>query len=210
MNKKTCFITGANSGIGKQAAIQLAQAEFHVIIGVRNRKRGEIALIEIKEKSESNGVELLEIDMSSKDSILRASQNLNQQLNSLDVLIHNAADFNIIARKQPQESIDEYTLSVGDSILQKIDEGLQSCRFAVIIVSKQLLSRKKWSLREYRSLSSRETESGKKVILPVWRDVTRDEVSKYSLDLADKYALDASLGTESLAKALKNEVRKST
>ena len=51
MESKTCLITGANSGIGKQAAIQLAQAGFHVLIGARNKKRGEAALSEIKEKS---------------------------------------------------------------------------------------------------------------------------------------------------------------
>lgn len=105
MTKKTCLITGGNSGIGKQAAIQLAQAGFHVIIGVRNRKRGETALSEIKKKSESMQVELLEIDMSSKKSIIDASKVLIQQLESLDVLIHNAADFDI-ARKQPEKSVD--------------------------------------------------------------------------------------------------------
>lgn len=105
MKNKTCLITGANSGIGKQTAIQLAQAGFRVIIGVRNRKRGEIALSEIKEKSKSKEVELLEIDMSSKKSVLGASKELNQRLESLDVLIHNAADFDI-ARKQPEKSVD--------------------------------------------------------------------------------------------------------
>ena len=105
MKNKTCLITGANSGIGKQAAIQLAQAGFYVLIGARNRKRGEAALSEIKEKSESKDVELLEIDMSSKKSILSASKELNRRLESLDVLIHNAADFDI-ARKQPEKSID--------------------------------------------------------------------------------------------------------
>jgi len=44
MKKKTCLITGGNSGIGKQAAIQLAKNGFLVIIGVRNLNRGEIAL----------------------------------------------------------------------------------------------------------------------------------------------------------------------
>jgi len=105
MNTKTCLITGANSGIGKQAAIQLAQAGFHVIIGARNRERGETAFFEIKEKSESTDVELLEIDMSSKKSIIGASKELNQRIECLDVLIHNAADFDI-ARKQPEKSVD--------------------------------------------------------------------------------------------------------
>ena len=80
MRKKTCLITGSNSGIGKQAAIQLAQAGFHVIIGARNRERGEAALSEIKEKSESDSIELIEIDMSSKNSIIGASKELNQRL----------------------------------------------------------------------------------------------------------------------------------
>ena len=105
MRNKTCFITGANSGIGKQAAIQIAQSGFHVIIGARNRKRGEKALLEIKEKSESTNIELLEIDMSSRQSIIDASNELNQRLEYLDVLIHNAADFDI-ARKQPEKSVD--------------------------------------------------------------------------------------------------------
>jgi NAD(P)-dependent dehydrogenase (short-subunit alcohol dehydrogenase family) len=105
MKNKACLITGANSGIGKQTAIQLAQAGFRVIIGIRNRKRGEIALSEIKEKSKSKEVELLEIDMSSKKSVLGASKELNQRLESLDILIHNAADFDI-SRKQPEKSVD--------------------------------------------------------------------------------------------------------
>ena len=105
MIKKTCLITGGNSGIGKQAAIQLAQIGFQVIIGVRNLKRGENALAEIKEKSEKNDNELLQIDMSSKKSILKASQELKNKIEKLDVLIHNAADFDI-ARKQPEKSVD--------------------------------------------------------------------------------------------------------
>lgn len=105
MKNKTCLITGANSGIGKQAAIQLAQAGFRVIIGVRNLQRGEIALSEIKEKSKSDKIEILEIDMSSKKSVIGASEELNQRLESLDVLIHNAAYFDI-SRKHPEKSVD--------------------------------------------------------------------------------------------------------
>lgn len=105
MKKKTCLITGGNSGIGKQAAIQLAEIGFHIILGVRNLKRGEKALSEIKQKSNSEGVELLEMDMSSKKSIIAASTELKNRIERLDVLIHNAADFDI-ARKHITKSED--------------------------------------------------------------------------------------------------------
>ncbi|MBN1969473.1 MAG: SDR family NAD(P)-dependent oxidoreductase [Candidatus Delongbacteria bacterium] len=100
MDDKICFITGANSGIGKAAAIQLAQLGFYVLIGSRNKERGLFAVTEIKNKSKSDLVELIEIDMSLKASILDASKNIKNKFKKLDVLIHNAADFDI-SRKIP-------------------------------------------------------------------------------------------------------------
>ncbi len=105
MENKTSLITGANSGIGKQAAIQLAKAGFLVFVGARNRERGLSALKDIKMQSESDAVELLEIDLSSKKSIKDAASELKERLNHLDVLIHNAADFDI-ARKEATKSVD--------------------------------------------------------------------------------------------------------
>jgi len=105
MFEKVCLITGGNSGIGKQAAIQLAQIGFHVIVGVRNLERGEVALAEIREKSGKKDVELLQIDLSSKKSIINASTGLKNSQEKLDVLIHNAADFDI-SRKRPEKSVD--------------------------------------------------------------------------------------------------------
>ena len=105
MENKTCLITGANSGIGKQAAIQLAKAGFRIFVGARNRERGLSALKDIKMQSESDAVELLEIDLSSKKSIKDAASELKERLNHLDVLIHNAADFDI-ARKEATKSVD--------------------------------------------------------------------------------------------------------
>jgi len=103
--KKTCLITGGNSGIGKQAAIQLARKGFHVIIGARDSARGMQALSEIKQVSRQSDIELIQVDMSSKKSILDASNELKQRIKQLDVLIHNAAEFDI-SRKQPVKSAD--------------------------------------------------------------------------------------------------------
>ena len=48
MKSKICLITGANAGIGKAAAIQLAAEGSEVIIACRNQDRGEKALAQIK------------------------------------------------------------------------------------------------------------------------------------------------------------------
>lgn len=100
MDNKICFITGANSGIGKAAAIQLARLGFYVLIGSRNKERGLVAVTEIKDKSGSDLVALIEIDMSLKASILNATEKIKERFKKIDVLIHNAADFDI-SRKKP-------------------------------------------------------------------------------------------------------------
>lgn len=105
MDKKICFITGANSGIGKAAAIQLAINGFFVLIGSRTKDRGLQAIEEIKEKSNSDSIELIEIDMSSKKSISNAANVIKEKFERLDVLIHNAADFDL-SRKKPLLSTD--------------------------------------------------------------------------------------------------------
>jgi NAD(P)-dependent dehydrogenase (short-subunit alcohol dehydrogenase family) len=97
MNEKICLITGANAGIGKAAAIEIAQKGFRVIIGCRNRVRGEEALKEIKAASKNEDIDLLLIDMSSKKSIQDAVNDF--AYDHLDVLIHNAADFDISRKK---------------------------------------------------------------------------------------------------------------
>src|SRR5690606_33786801 len=103
--KKICFITGGNTGIGRQAAIQFGQKGRFVIIGVRDVERGAIALSEIKKQTDSNSVELLYINMSSQLSIHIASRELHKKYSVIDVLIHNTADFDI-SRKEPEKTID--------------------------------------------------------------------------------------------------------
>ncbi|MCO5238356.1 MAG: toll/interleukin-1 receptor domain-containing protein [Chitinophagaceae bacterium] len=85
---------------------------------------------------------------------------------------------------------DEFSLTVGDSLSKSIDEGLLKSNFGVIIISKDFL-RKKWTDYEYRSLLSKE-ENGKKIVLPIWHNITREEVKEFSLYLSDKVALDTS------------------
>ena len=100
MKKKTCLITGGNSGIGKAAATALVQLGHHVIIGCRNKDRGIQAQNEIEQISKKECIDLLQIDMSSQTSIRTAADHLKTNYNELDILIHNAADFDL-SRKSP-------------------------------------------------------------------------------------------------------------
>jgi len=124
MDKKICLITGANSGIGKAAAIQIAQKGYHVIIACRNKSRGEAALREIKEASKSDAVELMIADMSLQSSIRNLAADFFKKYNCLDVLIHNAALFDISERKpiMTEEGIESIwaTNHIGPVILTEL------------------------------------------------------------------------------------------
>ncbi len=103
MLQKLCIITGANSGIGRQAAIQIANAGAHVIIACRNEARGRAALADIQASISGGSAELKILDMASQSSIRSFADDINRSYPKVDVLIHNAADFDI-ARKQPEFS----------------------------------------------------------------------------------------------------------
>ncbi|MCB8966792.1 MAG: SDR family NAD(P)-dependent oxidoreductase [Ardenticatenaceae bacterium] len=95
MNKKVCVITGANSGIGKAAAVQIAQKGYHVVMACRSRERSEAALQDVRRESGSAAVELMIVDMSLQASIRRFAEELLRAHPVVDVLIHNAAMFDI-------------------------------------------------------------------------------------------------------------------
>ena len=103
MAEKICTITGANSGIGKAAAIQIAQAGHRVILACRNPARGESALQEVREQSGSDAVELMIVDMSLRSSIRAFAKAFRAKYERLDVLIHNAAAFDT-AQKEPKHT----------------------------------------------------------------------------------------------------------
>lgn len=95
MNKKLCIITGANSGIGKAAAIQIASEGHQVIMACRNPERGEVALLDVRQASGNDSVQLMVVDMSLQASIRAFAAAFLAKYEVLDVLIHNAAAFDI-------------------------------------------------------------------------------------------------------------------
>lgn len=83
---------------------------------------------------------------------------------------------------------DEYTLRVGDSLRRKIDSGLATSRFGVVVLSQAFFA-KNWPQYELDGLVTREQSRGEQIILPIWHKLTKDELVARSPSLADKVAL---------------------
>lgn len=83
---------------------------------------------------------------------------------------------------------DEFELKVGDSLRQKIDYGLANSRYGVVVISNHFIN-KNWTAYELNGMVTREID-GVKVVLPLWHNITKEEVMTYSPSLADKMALE--------------------
>lgn len=89
---------------------------------------------------------------------------------------------------------DEFELRLGDSLRRKIDSGLARSRFGVVVLSRSFLG-KGWTNYELDGLVTRAV-SGEQVLLPVWHEITKQDVIDYSPSLADKVA--RSTGTHTI------------
>jgi CBS domain-containing protein len=93
---------------------------------------------------------------------------------------------------------DEWTLKIGDSLFSTINKGLANSRYGIVILSKNFFS-KDWPQKELGGLAALEI-NGKKVILPVWHKITRDEIALHSPILADRLAANTDRGIDSVVR----------
>jgi NAD(P)-dependent dehydrogenase (short-subunit alcohol dehydrogenase family) len=85
---KTALVTGANKGIGREVARQLAKKGFHVFVGARNPGAGRKAADEIAKQG--GKATLLEIDVTNHASVKAAVREFSKIADHLDVLVNNA------------------------------------------------------------------------------------------------------------------------
>ncbi len=105
MQDKIVIVTGANSGIGKVAATELAKMGASVVMVCRSQERGAAAMAEVKRDSGSSDVTLMLCDMSSFDSIRAFTAKFKAEYDRLDVLLNNAGAI-FTNRKESADGIE--------------------------------------------------------------------------------------------------------
>jgi NAD(P)-dependent dehydrogenase (short-subunit alcohol dehydrogenase family) len=87
---KRAVVTGANSGIGYQVAIELARHGAHVTLGCRNESRAQQAMEQIRTEAPDADVAFQQLDLADLNSVRRFAESYGEVQSGLDVLVNNA------------------------------------------------------------------------------------------------------------------------
>jgi NAD(P)-dependent dehydrogenase (short-subunit alcohol dehydrogenase family) len=90
LDGQVAVVTGGNSGIGKETAVELAAMGAHVIVAARNPAKAAAAVEEIRKRAPGAAVEHLPLDLASFASVRAFADTFSSRFGALDVLVNNA------------------------------------------------------------------------------------------------------------------------
>jgi NAD(P)-dependent dehydrogenase (short-subunit alcohol dehydrogenase family) len=99
---KTVLVTGASSGIGLEACVQLARMGADVVMVARDERKGETALGDVTMRSQSSRVSLMTCDLASLRAVSALAGRVQATLPRLDVLVNNAGSVSPMRRTTPE------------------------------------------------------------------------------------------------------------
>ncbi len=97
-------------------------------------------------------------------------------------------------------------LSSGDLISDTVNNGLDQSHFCVLIVSHNY--RRKWPAIERNYILHRQKKEGKKLVFPVWNNISYDDVALHFPELIDHYAPSTDTGLDAVADHLQKAIHK--
>ncbi|MGV8805871.1 MAG: DUF1883 domain-containing protein [Polaromonas sp.] len=183
-------------GLAKRSPLKLqipSSGHWHVAIdmqGLRGSTRASVRVLP------GALPEIREAPLSSVPSLIRdMPPSVENGVESHDVFIsHASEDKDDIVRPLANSLIslglkvwyDEFTLRIGDSLRRKIDQGLAASKVGLVVLSPSFIS-KGWTNYELDGIVTR-TVSGEQILLPIWHNITKQQVIDFSPSLADKVA----------------------
>ena len=103
-------VTGASDGFGRGLARRLAAAGAEVLMPVRNRRKGEAAVAEIRRQVPGANVSLRDLDLSSLESVAALGAALVDEGRPIHILINNAG---VMTPPDRQSTADGFELQLG-------------------------------------------------------------------------------------------------
>ena len=111
---KRAVVTGASDGVGLGIATELARAGAHVVMPVRNRRKGEAAVARIRDRHPQAKLSLEELDLSSMASVAALGDKLRAEGAPIHILVNNAG---IMTPPDRQTTVDGFELQFGTNHL---------------------------------------------------------------------------------------------
>ena len=186
-----------HGGLAKQSPIRLAipsSGHWHIVVdmqGLRGSTRASFRMLPAP-LPEIRQVPLADIPSLVRNNIPPSVESSGQYH---DVFIsHASEDKDEFVRPLASALMshgldvwfDELTLRIGDSLRQKIDKGLANSRVGLVVLSPSFIA-KGWTNYELDGIVTR-TVSGDQILLPIWHNITKQQVVDFSPSLADKVA----------------------
>ena len=175
------------------------------------------ALADEQKKLQANYEKAIE-SLTQKISISDITSHVEEQNN-----YHDSEEYDVFishAWEDKKDFVDEFVMALeklgirvwydtkklqwGDSMRSKIDDGLRKSKFGIAILSPNYIAEGKyWTKEEFNGLFQLESINGKK-ILPIWHNLTKNQVMKFSPMIADKKAMTtANMTIEEIAQTLR-------
>ena len=94
MNGRTCLITGATDGIGKEAAIELAKKGCNLILIGRSKEKGEKVVEQIRKVAESHvDIDYFTADLMLMKEVSRVADEVSRKYPRIDILLNNVGAY---------------------------------------------------------------------------------------------------------------------
>lgn len=218
--KNTTRKAAESADLGKKIADK-RKKRSEAYLRLQKEQQSEQKKIDISNRKLQSSYEsqIRELRQQVASSILSPVQNISQDEDEYDVFISHAwedkEDFveEFVAELEKLDIrvwYDKKRISLGDSMREKIEEGLRKSHFGIVVLSPSYIADGKyWTKSELNGLFQKENIGGK-VLIPIWHKLTKKDVMNYSLILADRLAMNtASYSPEEIAVEIKEMIDKS-
>lgn len=211
---------------------QILKKESDSIVAQLLEDLVEYKLYRDNKRAERLGEEISEFDKTLEKQVKKIIQRLNKVEVSVttvpnsspnkeyDVFISHASEdkYNFVEplTKALKDSgiktwYDADQIGWGESIRQSIDRGLINSRFCIVVLSRGFFKKHWAGTYELNAIFQRAALEQNSLILPIWHNITIEEISQHNLTLPDIKALNSSIHTlEQIVNAVKDKIARNS